>query len=103
MNQQPLPQAEPVFLVETDKIVANPYQPRRHFDEEKLKDLANSIRELGILQPLVVTKVEEDSPQGLAIRYELIAGERRLPCISHAWACSCASYCEERETRSAPP
>lgn len=52
-------------------IVPNPHQPRLRFDEEKLRELADSIREHGILQPLVVTPL----PQG---KYELIAGERRL-------------------------
>lgn len=68
-----------IFWIETDKIKPNPYQPRREFDLEKLKELADSIRQYGILQPLVVTRVEvakEDG--GLAVEYELIAGERRL-------------------------
>ncbi|PIR88774.1 MAG: hypothetical protein COU09_00570, partial [Candidatus Harrisonbacteria bacterium CG10_big_fil_rev_8_21_14_0_10_44_23] len=74
-----LPQAhEHVFLIETDKIATNPYQPRKHFDEKALRELADSIREFGILQPLVVSKVEEEVPTGTAVRYELIAGERRL-------------------------
>lgn len=57
----------------------NPYQPRHEFDEAKLRDLADSIRQYGILQPLVVTRREiykEDG--GLAVEYELISGERRL-------------------------
>ncbi len=48
------------------------------FDEAALRDLANSIREFGILQPIVVTKVEKESPTGIDVGYELIAGERRL-------------------------
>jgi len=69
---------EHVFLIETHKIEPNPFQPRRFFDEEQLKELANSIREYGILQPLVVTKVEEVSSEGVTVRYQLIAGERRF-------------------------
>jgi len=62
-----------------DKIKPNPYQPRREFDQEKLKELADSIRQYGILQPLVVTRREmEKDDGGLAVEYELIAGERRL-------------------------
>ncbi|MDP3958163.1 MAG: ParB/RepB/Spo0J family partition protein [bacterium] len=72
------PYSNSIFLVEVDKIKPNPYQPRREFDEEKLKDLADSIRQYGILQPLVVTRKETATDGGLAVEYELIAGERRL-------------------------
>ncbi len=68
-----------IFWVEVEKIKPNPYQPRREFDELRLKDLADSVRQYGILQPLVVTRREvprEDG--GLLVEYELIAGERRL-------------------------
>jgi len=67
-----------IFHIEVDKIKPNPYQPRKHFDETALKDLANSIREFGILQPLVVSKVETESEHGTHVEYQLIAGERRL-------------------------
>jgi len=72
------PVSESVFLIEVAKISPNPFQPRRFFDPEKLRELASSIREYGILQPLVVTKVVEETPTGTAVRYELIAGERRF-------------------------
>ena len=52
-------------------IVPNPWQPRDYFDDEDLKDLGESIKEVGLLQPVVVRKVGED-------RYELIMGERRF-------------------------
>jgi len=52
-------------------IFPNRYQPRRHFDKEKLEELRDSIIENGIIQPLIVTEQENG-------RYELIAGERRL-------------------------
>lgn len=68
-----------VFHIETDKIKPNPYQPRREFSEEKLRELADSIKQYGVLQPLVVTRKEmEKTDGGLAVEYELIAGERRL-------------------------
>lgn len=54
------------------KIQANPYQPRMHIDPEELIEIADSIREHGVIQPLIVTK-DKDSD-----RYFLIAGERRL-------------------------
>ena len=59
-------------FVETSSIVPNPRQPREQMDSEELEDLANSIREHGILQPLIVTF---DPLTGM---YTLIAGERRL-------------------------
>ncbi len=67
----------PVFLIEVDKIEPNPLQPRRDFDEGHLKELATSIREFGILQPIVVTKIESETPTGTDVSYQLIAGERR--------------------------
>src|SRR3989344_4050578 len=68
-----------IFWVEVDKIHPNPYQPRQEFDEAKLKDLADSIRMYGVLQPLVVTRQERMKEEGgLLVEYELISGERRL-------------------------
>jgi ParB family chromosome partitioning protein len=66
----------PVFLmVEPDRIAASPFQPRRHFDVEKLQELTNAIRVQGIIEPLIVRSLASDLD---AQRYELIAGERRL-------------------------
>jgi len=56
--------------IEIDKIKTNPYQPRTNFDEEKLKELALSIKEKGMIQPVVVRRKEDG--------FELVAGERRL-------------------------
>ncbi len=68
-----------VFFVEVEKIRPNPFQPRKEFDEAKLKDLADSVRMYGILQPLVVTRKEFTKDDGgIGVEYELIAGERRL-------------------------
>lgn len=60
-----------VVDIDPSKIVANPYQPRRTFVQADLEDLMTSIKEHGILQPLVVTELGDGT-------YELIAGERRL-------------------------
>ncbi len=68
-----------IFWIELEKIKPNPYQPRHEFDQAQLNDLAESIRQYGVLQPLVATRKEfrtEDG--GLGVEYELIAGERRL-------------------------
>ena len=67
-----------VFWIEVEKINPNPRQPRKYFDEKKLADLAESIRQYGVLQPLVVSRREYDVPSGRVVEYELIAGERRL-------------------------
>jgi len=68
-----------IFWIEIEKVHPNPYQPRREFDEAKLKDLSESIRMYGILQPLVVTRKDVYHEQGgMSVEYELISGERRL-------------------------
>jgi len=67
-----------IFWVDAHKIKANPMQPRREFDEERLNDLAESIRQYGVLQPLVVTRKEIDTERGRSVEYELVTGERRL-------------------------
>ena len=67
-----------IFHIEVDKISSNPSQPRREFNQEAIRDLAASIREFGLLQPLVVTKIEKETPNGITVEYQLIAGERRL-------------------------
>lgn len=68
-----------IFWIEVDKIKPNPFQPRREFDPAALQALADSIRQYGVLQALVVTRKEVQTPEGgLATEYELIAGERRL-------------------------
>lgn len=68
-----------VFFIDVDKILPNPYQPRREFDEEALKELAESIRQYGLLQPVTVSRLEQEKEDGgFVTMYELIAGERRL-------------------------
>ncbi len=68
-----------IFWIETEKTHPNPYQPRREFDESRLKALAESIRQYGVLQPIVVTRIEKSKEDGgISAEYELIAGERRL-------------------------
>ncbi len=62
-----------VIIANPDEIQASPFQPRRRFNEEQIKELADSIHESGLIQPLIVRRVEG--------KYELIAGERRLRAI----------------------
>jgi len=62
---------EKFFYCDIDKIEPNPRQPRKHFDEDKLQRLAESIAEQGVIQPLLVSRKKGN-------RFHLIAGERRL-------------------------
>ena len=57
--------------IELSRIEANPFQPRTKFDEESLKELAESIKEIGLIQPITLRKIAND-------KYQVIAGERRL-------------------------
>lgn len=67
-----------IFFIELDRIKPNSMQPRTEFDEGRLSELAESIRQYGVLQPLVVLRQEKATPTGVVAEYELIAGERRL-------------------------
>ena len=58
--------------VSISSIVRNKYQPRKKFDEESLEELSNSIKERGIIQPIVVRKSEDQND-----KFEIVAGERR--------------------------
>ena len=62
------------FDIETSLIIASPFQPRTTFDEENLSSLVESIREQGVIQPILVRKSKKN-------KYELIAGERRLRAV----------------------
>jgi ParB family chromosome partitioning protein len=73
--------AEPVQQVDVDLIAPNPEQPRRQFEPQALAELTESVRQHGILQPLIVTR---DVAAGGAASYQLIAGERRLQAARRA-------------------
>ena len=71
------PKAKPQEIKQSNTIpisdlIRNPYQPRQHFSEEKLEELANSIRKNGIIQPIAVRESKSQSE-----KYEIVAGERR--------------------------
>jgi ParB family chromosome partitioning protein len=68
----PAESAGPLRMVLVTSIRPNPFQPRKSFTDESLQTLASSVRELGVLQPIIVRPVEGESNL-----YELIAGERR--------------------------
>jgi ParB family chromosome partitioning protein len=60
-----------IIELELDVIAVNPFQPRTNFNEETLNELASSIKELGVIQPITVRKIDFN-------KYQLISGERRL-------------------------
>ena len=60
-----------IIDLELDTIEVNPFQPRTYFDEEALRELANSIKELGVIQPITVRKLEGN-------KFQLVSGERRF-------------------------
>lgn len=68
-DEQQIDTTEEVQDLSLDEIRPNPYQPRKNFDDKSLKELADSIKENGVFQPIIVRK----SING----YEIIAGERR--------------------------
>ena len=65
--------------ISISSIIPNKFQPRKRFEKESLEELSNSIRERGVIQPLIVRKSEDQEN-----KYELIAGERRLQASQNA-------------------
>ena len=59
-----------IVEIELENIEVNPYQPRTFFDEESLRELASSIKELGVIQPITVRKIDGN--------FQLVSGERRF-------------------------
>jgi len=80
-KSKPAKSSEAIFHIEVEKVRPNPDQPRRNFDEQGIRELAASIREFGLLQPIVVSKLEREVPSGTEVEYELISGERRLMAV----------------------
>lgn len=74
-----------VSEIPVDEIVPNPYQPRATFDEEALEELADSIRTLGIIQPLTLRQIEPH-------KYQIISGERRFRASRKAGLASVPAY-----------
>ena len=74
--------------VSINEIEANPFQPRIHFDEEALNDLATSIKELGIIQPITLRKLGDN-------KYQIIAGERRFRASKLAGLTTIPSFVRE--------
>ena len=78
-------QVDVVLFLEPDHIRANPFQPRKEFDQERLEELAESIQQHGLIQPITVRYLGDK-------RYELISGERRLRASKLSGASSIPAY-----------
>ncbi|MBQ9639395.1 MAG: ParB/RepB/Spo0J family partition protein [Bacteroidales bacterium] len=74
-----------IASIPIDKIDANPFQPRKEFDEEALEELAQSIRQQGVIAPVTVRSMPQE-------RYQLIAGERRLRAAKRAGLTEIPAY-----------
>ncbi len=74
-----------ILEIELEAITVNPFQPRTNFNEEALKELAGSIRELGVIQPITVRKLEGN-------KFQLVSGERRFRASKLIGATSIPAY-----------
>jgi len=79
--------------VEISKIEINPYQPRKNFDNEALAELSESIKQLGIIQPITVRKMDNG-------RYQLISGERRMRASQLAGLTALPAYIREADDQA---
>ncbi len=70
-DAEKMQQSAGINEIELNKIEANPFQPRTKFDEDALNELAASIREIGLIQPITIRKISDE-------KYQIIAGERRF-------------------------
>ena len=70
------PQLNVMTTLDINLLTPGKYQPRHNFSEQALQELASSIKQQGVLQPLIVRKIAEN-------KYEIIAGERKVPSITH--------------------
>jgi ParB family transcriptional regulator, chromosome partitioning protein len=81
----PVPAAAAINEIQISEIDVNPFQPRTHFDEDALNELADSIREMGIIQPITVRQLENG-------RYQIISGERRYRASQRAGLTALPAY-----------
>ena len=85
VNREKFERIDAVNEIGIDRIETNPFQPRSNFGEEGLQELASSIKELGIIQPITVRLLESGS-------YQLITGERRYRACKIAGLKSIPAY-----------
>lgn len=84
-DAEKMQQSAGINEIDISKIEANPFQPRTKFDEEALKELAASIEEIGLIQPITIRKISEN-------KYQIIAGERRFRAVQLAGLTSIPAY-----------
>ncbi len=84
-DAEKMQQSAGINEIEISSIEANPFQPRTKFDEEALKELATSIAEIGLIQPITIRKIADD-------KYQIIAGERRFRAAQIAGLTTIPSY-----------
>lgn len=84
-DAEKMQQSAGINEIDISKIVANPFQPRTKFDEEALKELADSIKEIGLIQPITIRKIADEE-------YQIIAGERRFRAAQMAGLTSIPAY-----------
>ena len=75
---KPKRKKENVFYIEVRKIKQTKEQFKKEIDKKVLKDLAESIRKYGVIQPLTVAKIEKRRNHGINVYYELVSGQKRL-------------------------
>lgn len=90
MNEVSTAGSSSVGEIEIAKIHRNPHQPRTHFDEDSLDELAASIKAVGVIQPITVRKMENDS-------YQIIAGERRFRASKKAGLTTIPAYIKKAQ------
>lgn len=84
-DAEKMQQGAGISEIEISKIEVNPFQPRTNFDEDALEELAASIKEIGLIQPITLRKVSDD-------KYQIIAGERRFRASKRAGLESVPAY-----------
>ena len=84
-DAEKMQQTAGISEIELSKIEANPFQPRTSFDEESLNELAASIKEIGLIQPITLRKIDDE-------KYQIIAGERRFRAAQMAGLESIPAY-----------
>ena len=77
MRRNPWRRRARTFELDIDLLAPNDYQPRTHVDDERLQELARSIKSNGVIQPIVVRRLDAGGDRETTVRYQIIAGERR--------------------------